>query len=70
MTGSIATFVDPRTDPDHRAPRPPAGFTRDPNELAELRRLCREGRLYDVERWEFVPTSPRSASRLRASARQ
>lgn len=44
-------FVDPRTDPDPSAPRPPSRFTRNPEELAGLHRFCREGRLYDVERW-------------------
>jgi hypothetical protein len=47
---SIA-FLDPRTNPDPRAPRPPARFTTDVDELTELSRLCRDGRLYDVERW-------------------
>lgn len=45
------SFVDPRGDPDPRHPRPPARFTTDPDELADLHRYCREGRLYDVERW-------------------
>lgn len=46
-----ATFVDPRTEPDPRAPRPPARFAAEAAELEELHRSCREGRLYDVERW-------------------
>lgn len=46
-----ADFVDPRTDPDPGAARPPARFTADQSELADLHQFCREGRLYDVERW-------------------
>lgn len=45
------TFVDPRSHPDPGTPRPPARFTGDAAELKELHRLCRDGRLYDVERW-------------------
>ena len=50
-TEPSATFVDPRTSPDPLAPKPPARFTKDANELQELHQLCREGRIYDVERW-------------------
>lgn len=45
------TFVDPRNDPDPRAPRAPARFTTNAAELEELHRFCLNGRLYDVERW-------------------
>lgn len=44
-------FVDPRTGPDPRAPRPRARFAAEAADLEELHRLCRDGRLYDVERW-------------------
>lgn len=44
-------FVDPRIDPDPRSPRPPARFTSNPDELADLQNYCQDGRLYDVERW-------------------
>jgi len=47
----VGAFVDPRTEP---APPPRqrwAPTTSDPESLAQLHRLCREGRLYDVERW-------------------
>lgn len=47
----MTTFVDPRTDPDPRGARPSARRTTDPDELTELHRFCREGRLYDIERW-------------------
>lgn len=47
----MADFVDPRTDPVPETERPPARLTEDPDDLEELRRLCREGRLYEVERW-------------------
>ena len=59
------TFIDPRTHPEPRAPRPPARFTGDADELEGLHRSCREGRLYDVERWiqagrplQLAPGSP------------
>ncbi len=44
-------FVDPRstTGRDERTPAPRT--TTDPAELEELHLLCRQGRLYDVERW-------------------
>ncbi|HET9226152.1 MAG TPA: hypothetical protein VFR31_05765, partial [Thermoanaerobaculia bacterium] len=45
------TFVDPRSDPDPRAPRAPARFTTNAAELEELHQFCLDGRLYDVERW-------------------
>ncbi len=45
------SFVDPRADPDPAAQRPPARFTSNPDELNALHQLCREGRLYDVERY-------------------
>jgi hypothetical protein len=44
-------IMDPRNDLAPGAHKPPARTAADPAELAELHRLCREGRLYDVERW-------------------
>lgn len=44
-------FIDPRLQPAPGAERPLARTTTRPDELAELRRLCIEGRLYEVERW-------------------
>src|SRR5438067_2329873 len=44
-------FIDPRDDLGLGANRPPARTTTAPEDLTELHRLCREGRLYDVERW-------------------
>jgi hypothetical protein len=44
-------FVDPRTHPKPSPLTPAPRTTNDPAELNELHRLCREGRLYDVERW-------------------
>lgn len=41
-------FVDPRTDPDVPAGRPSAPTTNDPAALAELHRLCRHNRLYNI----------------------
>jgi hypothetical protein len=47
----MATFVDPRSRPTGTSDRPPTRITSDPSELLELERLCREGRVYEVERW-------------------
>src|SRR5512143_228484 len=47
----METFVDPRGDPRPDETRPSARMTTEPEDLAELHRLCREGRLYDVEHW-------------------
>lgn len=44
-------FVDPRADPEPCSERSPAQTTAELESLDELHRLCREGRLYDVERW-------------------
>jgi ankyrin repeat protein len=48
---SMDAFVDPRDDLHPGASNPPARTTTELEKLAELHRLCREGRLYDVERW-------------------
>lgn len=48
---SLVAFVDPRSRPSPQAKKPrqrPAG---DPDELAALHRLCKEGRLYEIEEW-------------------
>ncbi|MBP9826545.1 MAG: hypothetical protein KBF21_20120, partial [Thermoanaerobaculia bacterium] len=50
-TGTGAQFADPRANPEPQAPRSPARLTAAPEELEELHRLCRQGHLYDVERW-------------------
>ena len=47
----MSGFVDPRTNPDPAVGKPPPRTTEDPEHLEELIGLCREGRLYDVERW-------------------
>lgn len=47
----MAAFVDPRDDPKVCLDRPVAGLAADPTALTEFHRLCRDGRLYDVERW-------------------
>jgi hypothetical protein len=47
----MASFIDPRTNSHAGVARPVARTTDDPIALAELKRLCRDGRLYDVERW-------------------
>jgi hypothetical protein len=46
-------FVDPRQQPKPNPPteRPSPRLADSFDELAELFRLCRQGRLYDVERW-------------------
>jgi hypothetical protein len=45
-----APFIDPRADPDAPVTRPIARTTNDPGALTELHRLCRDSRLYDIER--------------------
>jgi hypothetical protein len=47
----MVKFVDPREDPKTPTEKPPVRTTDDPEALTELHCLCREGRLYDVERW-------------------
>src|SRR5947208_7504357 len=44
-------FIDPRDQVTPGLSKSPARTTTDREELTELHRLCREGRLYDVERW-------------------
>src|SRR5688500_5829045 len=44
-------FVDPRSESTPNSARPAARTTTRSEELAELHALCRNGRLYDVERW-------------------
>lgn len=47
----MPAFVDPRFDPSPGAAVPGSRTTADPDELKELHELCREGRLYRVEKW-------------------
>lgn len=47
----VDTFVDPRNDPAPVKNKPPPRTTAATEELAQLHRLCREGRLYEAERW-------------------
>lgn len=69
-----ASFIDPRTNPGPRAPRPRARFAGEAAELEELHRLFREGRLYDVERWiqadrplQLQAVSPYESRRVRTA---
>jgi hypothetical protein len=48
---AMAAFVDPRAVPVAAATKPLARTTSDLGALSELHRLCRDSRLYDVERW-------------------
>ncbi|HQT93352.1 MAG: hypothetical protein B7Z61_06225 [Acidobacteria bacterium 37-71-11] len=45
------TWVDPRTDPQPPAEKPPVRATEDPAAIAELIEHCQAGRIYAVERW-------------------
>jgi hypothetical protein len=45
------TFVDPRTHSQPPFTGSLRGRAEDPTELADLLRLCRAGRIYEVERW-------------------
>lgn len=47
----MRTFVDPRTQPQPSPNRTPAAITEDAETAEEIRQLCRQGRLYDLERW-------------------
>lgn len=45
------SFTDPRIDPIPEPETAGSRFTDDPNQLSQLHQLCRQGRLYEVERW-------------------
>ncbi|HVN84250.1 MAG TPA: hypothetical protein VMW17_05310 [Candidatus Binatia bacterium] len=47
----MTAFIDPRSDQKAGAARFPSLTTSDLATLTELHQLCRDGRLYDVERW-------------------
>lgn len=47
----MGTFLDPRSDPSPERVAPAIRVTDDPDELEKVHDLCREGRLYAVERW-------------------
>jgi hypothetical protein len=53
QTGVTALFEfnDPRDSPKPALAKSAARTTDDPKDLSDLHRLCRDGRLYDVERW-------------------
>jgi len=44
-------WVDPRSHPAADRRKPSAQPTSDPDDLVDLHRFCREGRLYEVEEW-------------------
>ncbi|MBY0276579.1 ankyrin repeat domain-containing protein, partial [Candidatus Binatia bacterium] len=48
---TVSGFVDPRADLVPRTSAATDRRTREPTSLEQLHQLCREGRLYDVERW-------------------
>lgn len=48
---SMHPFIDPRTSNGDVASKPAPRTTTQADELTELHALCRDGRLYDVERW-------------------
>jgi hypothetical protein len=50
-TMSSPSFVDPRTNPSPGSSQVTARFASDPDALTEFHEMCRQGRLYDVERW-------------------
>jgi hypothetical protein len=47
----MSAFADPRSQPPSDPNRPCPRLTESPEELIELHQLCRDGRLYEVERW-------------------
>lgn len=44
-------FIDLRTNPAPDDYNPSVRLTTEPDDIANLHQLCRDGRLYDVERW-------------------
>jgi hypothetical protein len=48
---ALFEFNDPRDSPKPALAKSAARTTDDPKDLSDLHRLCRVGRLYDVERW-------------------
>lgn len=58
----METFIDPRVGPSPDAKGPRRRTTASVDELAELHRLCREGRLYDVEHWIQMGRRPAQGS--------
>jgi len=50
-TLALPEFMDPRTNPQPRHPASVSRVAEFIHELEDLHRLCREGRLYDVEGW-------------------
>jgi hypothetical protein len=55
-------FVDLGKGPSKSEAPPHPWTTAEPGDLAELHRLCRESRIYDVERW-IAAGNPLSARR-------
>lgn len=51
MPGIVAQWVDPRSHPTPDERRRCARPAADPDELIDLHRKCRNGRLYEVEQW-------------------
>ncbi len=47
----MATFVDPRSESFASTKIPSLRLALAPGALTELHRLCRDNRLYDIERW-------------------
>src|SRR6185437_14486442 len=47
----METFIDPRVENLGAAAKPPPRMALRDGELTELHALCRDGRVYDVERW-------------------
>jgi ribosomal protein S14 len=47
----MSPWIDPRPAPDPTAPRPTRRLASDPDEIQDLLRLCRNGQVYEVERW-------------------
>jgi hypothetical protein len=45
----VSTFIDPRTNPVRSVPTASARTTAEPEALTELHRLCRDGRVYEIE---------------------
>ena len=67
----MSSFVDPRSDPTPGSPMDLPTTTADPEEVADLYRLCKLGKLYEAEKWIRAgrPIQVAAGTKLRGSQR-
>jgi hypothetical protein len=66
----MANFIDPRTTPVPNRSKPGPRVTPNLDDLAELHRLCRDGKIYHVERWIQAGRPLQIAERSRRNGRR